>query len=542
MRVADPVHGYVLVTSLERTLLDTRLAQRLRYVGQSGLAHLVFPDLRTSRFIHSLGTMHLASRFLAASLAHADAAARPFVHRAIAGAVQLAVGDFGDPERAASDLESDGLLCGVLVDEAQRASALLVEQGLRLAALFHDLGHLPFSHDFEYALEALARDSPTVAVHQARPLLEQRSGRDALHERIGHDLTYLLLKQLFSQEPNEAARICFALARRILESSEEHTGARTQETGGFDSPANGAFAWLHTLIAGELDVDRCDYVLRDGRNYGFEFAGFDLARLIDNLTVVKLPAENALAPAIRPQGQAAVESFLIARARMYQWGPRHHKVAQIGAALRYARGELLRPALTREPFAPVHPLRPFLDDVEQILLGERSQANPEDLLDRFAHYDDQWWMTRLREAPPDEWTSLICWRTRGPRSLWKRPTDFPGELHPFNIRLPGRTDLTSLAAWEDVVRDLRQHGILVIRHRFEPWRPSAATRDHPNPQSALSFYDPDRGLISVSSVARNVAALRDAWMHDVQVHAFARSDARTNGAMVLERLLQGATT
>lgn len=218
---------------------------------------------------------------------------------------------------------------------------------------------------------------------------------------------------------------------------------------------------MHTLIAGELDVDRCDYVLRDARSYGFEFAGFDLERLIDNLTVVADPAaENALVPAVRHQGQAAVESFLIARARMYQSGPRHHKVAQVGAALRYATGELLRPALTDVPYAHQHPLRPFLDDLETIL-ADSAPTDLEPLLDRFAGYDDQWWLRRLRDAPGhDEWFDLVCWRTKGPKSLWKRPTDFPTDLAGFNRRLPARTDLEGRAAWDDAVRSLRNDGIL----------------------------------------------------------------------------------
>jgi len=36
----------VLLTSIERALIDTRVAQRLRYVAQSGLAQLVFPEVR----------------------------------------------------------------------------------------------------------------------------------------------------------------------------------------------------------------------------------------------------------------------------------------------------------------------------------------------------------------------------------------------------------------------------------------------------------------------------------------------------------------
>jgi len=222
-----------------------------------------------------------------------------------------------------------------------RAYLLLAEQGLRLAALFHDLGHLPFSHDFEFALDQLGSELGP----QTARLLWQQPGRDALHERIGHDLADLLLKQAFATtSQHEGARVSFEVARQILGTAESQTIEKLLGRGGVQEPAEGAWPWLHTLIAGELDVDRCDYVLRDARNYGFESARFDLQRLIDNLTVVRDPNfDNALVPAVLMQGQAAVEAFLIARARVYQWGTRHHKVGQVAAALRYAIGTLLTP-------------------------------------------------------------------------------------------------------------------------------------------------------------------------------------------------------
>ena len=158
VRVVDPVHGYVNLTPIERILLDSRPAQRLHYVAQSGLAHLVFPDLRTSRFVHSLGAMHLASRFLLASLEHAESTARQAAEEGIEEQFPRRSEASASPDIAAEGLQHDGLIADRAVLDDCKPCVLLAEQGLRLAALFHDLGHLPFSHDFEYALTQLAAD------------------------------------------------------------------------------------------------------------------------------------------------------------------------------------------------------------------------------------------------------------------------------------------------------------------------------------------------------------------------------------------------
>ncbi len=116
--IRDTVHGDVRLSADEVRLLDTRELQRLRGIHQLGLAFLVFPGARHSRFEHSIGTCHMAGRIL-------DAVAR----RAGEG-----------PCRAPSDDE---------------------RRIVRAAALVHDVTHIPFGHNIEDQTGLLPRhDEP----------------------------------------------------------------------------------------------------------------------------------------------------------------------------------------------------------------------------------------------------------------------------------------------------------------------------------------------------------------------------------------------
>src|SRR5680860_1536556 len=72
--LADPIHGYISITvpysqpqfteQTEKDLIDSPWVQRLRYILQLQSAHWVYPGAEHTRFQHSLGTMHLAGRFM----------------------------------------------------------------------------------------------------------------------------------------------------------------------------------------------------------------------------------------------------------------------------------------------------------------------------------------------------------------------------------------------------------------------------------------------------------------------------------------------
>ncbi len=132
--IRDPLWNNIRVDPTAERLLDTGVVQRLRYVRQLGLAHLVYPGATHSRFEHALGAYHLARRTLAR-------------------------------------LHDEGALEGVAADEGNVIAA---------AALLHDVGHYPFSH----ALEEIG-----VPHHEAvsRPLVTQGEVADILRAQIAPD-------------------------------------------------------------------------------------------------------------------------------------------------------------------------------------------------------------------------------------------------------------------------------------------------------------------------------------------------------------------
>lgn len=62
--IYDNIHSYIEVDPIARQIIDTEEFQRLRRIHQGGVLYYVFPTANHSRFEHSIGTYHLARKFI----------------------------------------------------------------------------------------------------------------------------------------------------------------------------------------------------------------------------------------------------------------------------------------------------------------------------------------------------------------------------------------------------------------------------------------------------------------------------------------------
>ncbi len=103
--INDPVYGFISIPSaLIYDLISHPYFQRLRYIKQLGMTHLVYPGALHTRFHHAIGAMHLMS-----------------------------------------------LALEVLRSKGHQISAQ-EEEAATIAILLHDIGHGPFSHALEHTL------------------------------------------------------------------------------------------------------------------------------------------------------------------------------------------------------------------------------------------------------------------------------------------------------------------------------------------------------------------------------------------------------
>ncbi len=151
-------------------------------------------------------------------------------------------------------------------------------QLLRLAAALHDIGHPPFSHATERDLFPQGFDHTTYG----KRIVEETALRD------------------------------------IIDTYGKPLGISTADL----VPLFGSFkgshlAFLQRIFAGDLDVDRMDYLLRDSLYTGVSYGLFDLDRLIHTMTLAEDPKTGEPILVIEEGGTHAAEGLLLGRYFMF---------------------------------------------------------------------------------------------------------------------------------------------------------------------------------------------------------------------------------
>jgi HD superfamily phosphohydrolase len=247
------------VSADEVAAINSRAFQRLRHIPPLALTYLVYPGATHRRFEHSLGVMELAGR----------------------------VFDVITHERnrhASVDLFPD------------TETLVAWRKIVRLAALFHDLGHLPFSHAAEEQLLPDGKHHEWLTVEVLR----------------SEEMRQVLKSMMPSPDPDLVAKIAIRpeIARKWFGKGTDFS------------------AWdllMTDIVTGDaFGVDRIDYLLRDSHHAGVAYGRFDHYRLIDTLRIRPHPTLERPMIGIEKGGIHAAEALQLARQFMFLQLYYHH--------------------------------------------------------------------------------------------------------------------------------------------------------------------------------------------------------------------------
>lgn len=254
--IRDPIHAFIYIDNDERKVVDSRPFQRLRYIHQLALSYLVYPGTTHRRFEHSLGVMELAGQ----------------VFDIVTNPQNFTIG-------LTHRLKQLGSL-----DELRYWRKVL-----RIAALCHDIGHLPFSHAAESELLPQGWDHERLT----RELIKSEHLMGLWNE-MTPPLRPLDIEKL-AVGPDKAPDLEFSEWESILS---------------------------EIIVGDSFGVDRMDYLLRDSYHAGVTYGKFDYHRLIQTIRIlsqesVESSSQKKSELGIEQGGIYAAEALALARYFIY---------------------------------------------------------------------------------------------------------------------------------------------------------------------------------------------------------------------------------
>lgn len=245
--IYDNIHGQITLNRVESRILESPYYQRLRWIKQLGFSFYIFPGATHTRHAHTLGVLHMMDRVL------------------------NSIGKATTEEK--------------LFNPKVQDEPTIFHRTLRLAAMLHDIGTMPFSHTIELAYINYWR--------QQQPI--KKAKYFASHETLG---SHIILNTDFEG----------GLTKILKEEGIDPQLLASIING--ESPIMLANQLMHS----DIDVDRMDYLMRDAYHTGVRLGIYDNNLMLKNLSITNIDGDEYLA--IREDAIHIVESFLTSR---YFW-------------------------------------------------------------------------------------------------------------------------------------------------------------------------------------------------------------------------------
>ncbi len=300
--IHDAVWGTINLHGGEVLIIDSPLIQRLRKIQNLGLAYLIFPGAEYSRFEHTIGTLHVADR--------------------IATKVFNSLGE----NRSSLPLPPVNIV--------------------RLAALFHDVGHTVCSHASERYLIGPLSSRSSEFQKIVRYFIEKTAAT-----RV--DFSEIISALIVTSKPViELLKIATGfIPRNNFVSSRQYEELSVNIAALIlGLPINLELLPYSTILNGPIDADKCDYLARDSYRTGVPVA-VDLSRVIQKLLPVNILPKNFTKvwdePAsvddskyfilgIAMAAVRSIEEILISRTLLHEKIYHHHKIRTAENMLRHA--------------------------------------------------------------------------------------------------------------------------------------------------------------------------------------------------------------
>ena len=399
-QVTDTIHGTIFLSNLESAMIATPYFFRLHDIYQSSTVYMTYPTNRTKRYEHSLGVMQLVSKMLFSSVANADDPTRvhffktldsrfqDVVKNALNKSNDMNVGGgyyqnikyyinkafnrYGHEHiwnyisNARLTIDGDSFFSELALDQHQYYPMIVnnvsedmkqfflyrcLLQAIRIVALFHDVGHPPFSHIIESALKEIFLEADRTKWDAEKKVNFDESlkkfvvnGNDAFkcntiyvnkslekaetHERIGFSLLQYALDEAIKSlnlKPNDNDQMRANLM--YIVSVAEFSMAIWAEKDDF-------FIAIHKLVDGIIDADRLDYIMRDSKNSGVNWGEIPYDRII---TPIKLMlVDERFIFAFPNKLEEDIIDILLMRYKLFARINYHHRCMKTAKALQTA--------------------------------------------------------------------------------------------------------------------------------------------------------------------------------------------------------------